>query len=83
MYGHVLLEVVELFDGTGKEKTHIGYTKKIRFWDKMKAIELHGKSFGMFIDRREVVGKLTLADVLEDVFEGEAPHKSLPPKGEA
>jgi len=52
------LEVDEIweFQGNGKEKrkTKIGETKKIRFWDKAKGLELLGKYLAMFIDRQRL-----------------------------
>ncbi|HUW76864.1 MAG TPA: terminase small subunit [Gallionella sp.] len=42
------LEVDELFDGQGKERKQIGYTKKIKLWDKNSAIEKAMKHLGMF-----------------------------------
>ena len=39
----------------------IGETKKLKLIDKLKALELMGKNFGMFIDRHEIdLGKQTL-----------------------
>jgi phage terminase small subunit len=41
-------EVVEEFEGSGRDRVHVGYTKKVKFWDKTKAIELGGRHLGMF-----------------------------------
>lgn len=59
------VEVDELFEGTGRERTQIGFTKKIKLWDKMKALEMICKKLGLFTEKIEVTGKLTLADILE------------------
>lgn len=47
------LEIVEYFEGSGREKMQVGFTNKIKFWDKTKAIEMLAKINGMFVDRHE------------------------------
>lgn len=47
------VEIEELYDGTGKDRTWIGYTKKIRFWNKNEALALLGKNLAMFIERHD------------------------------
>lgn len=55
------VEVDEIFDGYGTEREKVGDTKKLKLIDKLKALELMGKNFGMFIDRHEIdLGKQTL-----------------------
>lgn len=54
------IEVEELFDGQGQERIQIGYTKKVKFWDKNKGLELLGKHFKLYTDKHEVSGGLTL-----------------------
>lgn len=55
------VEVDELYEGFGRDREHIGETKKLKLIDKLKALELMGKNFGMFIDRHEIdIGKQTL-----------------------
>lgn len=44
------LDVVEEFDGTGKDRKLIGYTKKIKLWDKNSAIEKAMKHLGLFAE---------------------------------
>jgi phage terminase small subunit len=62
------IEIVEEYDGTGKNRKLIGYTKKIRFWDKNRALENLGKHFGIFSeDNRQRVE--SLADFLKDFNE--------------
>ena len=55
------IEVNELW-GTNEDgkKEQIGVTKKVKFWDKLKAVELIGKNMGMFVEKHVVEGKLTL-----------------------
>lgn len=40
----------------GKFKVKCGYIRKIKFWDKNKAIELLGKHLVLFTDKHEVTG---------------------------
>lgn len=42
------VEIVELFDGNGKDRTHIGYTKKLKLWDKNSGITNAMKNLGLF-----------------------------------
>lgn len=52
----------ELFDKDGVS----GYEKSIRLYDKLKAIELLGKTMAMFADRQEVTHKVTLLDLVRE-----------------
>lgn len=58
------IEVEELFDGHGKERTWVGYTKKVKFWDKPKALELEGRHKKLFTDKVELGADATLADLI-------------------
>lgn len=44
------VDVDEIFSGSGHDKVKIGETKKIRTWDKTKALELLGKHLALFTD---------------------------------
>lgn len=53
------VEVDELFDGTGKDRTWTGYTKKVKLWDKNSAIEKAMKHLGLFAeDNKQRAGAL-------------------------
>lgn len=67
------IETHDLFEGTGRERQHVGEAKKIKLWDKLKALELVGKTMAMFVDKHEITGKLTLEDYV---------LASMKPKGE-
>jgi phage terminase small subunit len=58
------IEVDELWEGYGAERAQVGVTKKIKFNDKLRALELLGKNLSLFADRLHVSGKLTLEDIL-------------------
>lgn len=52
-----------------------GVSTRIKLIDKLKALELMGKNFGMFIDRHEIdIGKQTL----EQLVSGSMPPKPAP-----
>lgn len=42
------LEINELFEGQGKDRMQIGYTKKLKLWDKNAAVEKAMKHLGLF-----------------------------------
>lgn len=54
------IEVEELFEGSGRERAQVGYTTKVKFWDKNKALEMLGRHKAMFNDtlKHDVGGKL-------------------------
>ncbi len=58
------MEVFEEFEGAGRERVHVGNTKKVKSWDKVKALELLGKHHKLFTDKVEHGGKLTLEDLV-------------------
>lgn len=45
------IEVDELFEGFGKDRAQIGYTKKLKFWDKTRALEMLGRHLKLFRDQ--------------------------------
>lgn len=80
----VAIEVDELYAGRGNDKTQIGWTKRIKFSDKLKALELLGKNLKLWVERLEVGGGIRL----EDIVTGRTPQiadpmKALPPPDDA
>ena len=59
------IEVDELFEGSGRDREQVGFTKKVKLWDKMRSLELLGKNLKMFTEKIEHSGKLTLAELVE------------------
>lgn len=58
------LEVHELFDGQGDQKSVIGLAKKVKFWDKPKALELLAKHLKLLTDKVEHSGTITLESLV-------------------
>lgn len=62
------IEFEEIFEWQGergsKERVHVGRIHKIKFWDKPRSIEAFMKHLAMLIDRKEIKGELTLAEIL-------------------
>ena len=64
------IEVDEIFEGTGLQRTWKGYTRKVKFWDKNSALEKLGKTLALFVERHDHthrgtithMGEITVAD---------------------
>jgi len=54
------IENSEEFEGKGVDREHTGTLRKIKTWDKLKALELLGKHLGMFVDKQEMSGEVTI-----------------------
>ncbi|MCD7994501.1 MAG: terminase small subunit [Clostridia bacterium] len=52
------LEVMDVYEGTGEDKEFVGYIKKYKLSDKLKALELIGRHLGMFKDKMELSGQI-------------------------
>jgi len=51
------MDVSELFDGAGDERAQVGYLKKVKMTDKVRALEGLGRYLAMFVDRKEITHK--------------------------
>lgn len=59
------VETLEEWSGKGESRELIGYTRKVKFSDKIRGIELLMKNLGMLIDRKEWnMGKETLEQLV-------------------
>lgn len=58
------VEIFEEFAGRGEDRALIGYTKKIKFWDKVKSLELLAKNLGMLVERHKHEGTVRLEDLV-------------------
>lgn len=54
------LEVEELFEGRGESRESVGRLRKVKFWDKNRALESLAKHLGLLVDRVHHDGKLEL-----------------------
>lgn len=50
------VEVDELFEGVGADRIQVGYTRKVKLWDKGKALEMLGRHLKLWVDRMEHTG---------------------------
>jgi phage terminase small subunit len=63
------IEVSEIWDGQGADREQIGVLKKVKTYDKMKGLQMIGKSLQMFIDRVDHSGTVTLEDLVSSAFD--------------
>lgn len=52
------MDVMDIYEGSGEDREFIGYLKKYKLPDKLKALELIGRHLGMFKDKVEMSGTL-------------------------
>ena len=67
----VAIESEELYEGAGKEREQVGWTKRVKFSDKLRALELLGKNLQLFVDTSRVIhmGRVTLEDLVMQSIE--------------
>lgn len=58
------LDTEELFDGQGRERTHVGFVKKLKRWDKIKALEMLARDAGRLVQKHDVAVHGTLEDLV-------------------
>lgn len=56
------IEVDELWEGRGEDRTQVGVTRKVKLWDKPRALELLGKHLKLFTEVHEHRGLERLAE---------------------
>ncbi len=64
------IEVEEIYEGTGKDRELIGYTKKIKFWSKGKQIKILFMHHGLFSKDNDQKGK-SLAQLISEAVGNE------------
>lgn len=63
------VDVFEEYQGRGNDREFLGYTKKYRWADKLRALELLGKHLGIFTDKVNLSGSVdTGAEKLADIL---------------
>lgn len=63
------VEIEDLFEGFGDSRTQIGYTKKVKLWDKPKALELLGRHLKLYTDKVELKVDESLAELMRKARE--------------
>lgn len=58
------VEVEELYEGQGDERRWIGYTSKVKFWDKTRSLEMLGRHLALFKDKLEITADASLTEAL-------------------
>ena len=58
------VEVQEIFEGSGKDREQVGTLHKLKIVDKKGALDSLAKIQGMFIDKVEHSGKITIDDLI-------------------
>lgn len=48
------IETEELFEGYGRDKVHIGQSRKVKLWDKPRALEMLARHVKLFSDKLEL-----------------------------
>lgn len=62
------VEISDIYEG----KEHVGFTKKVKLLDRIKALDLSGKQLGMFKEQKVHTGHVTLEQlVFGDVYDDE------------
>jgi phage terminase small subunit len=69
------IKIFEEFDGVGRDRTKIGETVEVKFWDKLKANELIGRHHKLFTDKIEITDKTDLAKRLTQARKRAATNK--------
>ena len=65
----VVLEVMDIYEGTGDDKEFVGYIKKYKLSDKLKALEMIGRHLGMFKDKMDIQhsGQIGGVMIIDDI----------------
>ena len=79
-YALMGIEIDEIWDGYGQDRTQTGETKKVKLADKIRALELLGKYLKLFTDKVEVSAKVSIADRMKAGRE-RAMNRGKPPGG--
>ena len=63
------LEVMDIYEGTGDDKEFVGYIKKYKLSDKLKALEMIGRHLGMFKDKMDIQhsGQIGGVMIIDDI----------------
>lgn len=69
------VEVAEIFEGRGDDRRLIGYTRRLRLWDKRAALELAMRHLGLLKERVEHAGEMKITRTIVHVTRHDAPRE--------
>lgn len=58
------LDVENLYEGRGKDRENVGTLKKVKLVDKIRALDSLAKIKGLFVEKVEHSGKITIDDLI-------------------
>lgn len=61
------MDIMDLFEGNGEDREFVGYVKKYKMADKIRALELIGRHLGMWKDKVELSGGIKHENPFEDL----------------
>ena len=64
------MEITEEYGGRGEERALTGYTKKVKQWEKTRALELLGRHLKLFGDKNGDNGGVTIPILLVNIKNG-------------
>ena len=73
------LDVFEEYEGRGQDREFLGYTKKIKFTDKLKALISLGEHLGLF--NKKEADQQGLGPLVVNVVYGKPPDKGAESDG--
>lgn len=73
------VEVDELFTGHGDQRRRVGESKKVKVYDRLKALEMTAKSRRLLVDKTELEGSVKLEDLIGASMPAESPAAAQPP----
>jgi phage terminase small subunit len=62
------LDMQEVYEGTGIDRTFVGYVKKYKLTDKKSALDSMARYLGMFTDKVELQGTVTFEQLLKNAL---------------
>jgi hypothetical protein len=65
------VDVAEIWEGRGSERQVVGHVKKVRFYDKNKAIDTLAKTLGLMTEKVEHSGSVNWEDVVSRAVKGD------------
>lgn len=77
------VDVFEEYQGRGDERELVGYTKKVKLRDNLKAFEMIGKNLALFIERHEHTHRHTLEALVMAAIQPPAERPTISQEGKS